>query len=311
MESMHHQTSEGESHALDSGGSQDQVSSESMAPRLLDAVEVGAGVGAFGYMALRAHWNAIGATSLAGIGIDRYLMEVYGILAGQLPFVLLIALLIAVVVLPLRWLLRIGPQRIRSFDAFAGRLKRPARSTLPIVLLILLVLAQLRLLQVLSGGRCATDVALGDLKLRAASHCYDVEPKLLLFYGLALLCIAGAFFYRAATADRLRRIVAVATLIIALQLPILYGARIKPPRYPGVKVSVVAPAAQPSVIGLLILQSDDAVELWTARNGRGEFVVVPRGHIDSMVVTDVHDLFAVASAVARDPAALPKACGIE
>jgi hypothetical protein len=285
------------------------MNAESLTQRIFSAVEVGAVIGAFGYMTLRAHWNYLGVTSIAGIGLERYLMEVYGIVAGQLPFVLLIALLIAAVFFPLRALLVKAIRRRPSLDDRFSRMQQLVRRTSPSIVLILLAVAQIRLLQVASGGRCRMDVALNDLKARAADGCYEPEPRVLLFYGLVLLCIAGVLIGRRESFGRLHKIVLMAAVLLALQLPILYGTHVKTPLYPGAKV-VTTSLTRPVVIGLLVLQTEELVEVWTVRNGRGEMVVVPRESIASMTVTDIRDLLAVARAAAADPRSFAASCGV-
>lgn len=279
-----------------------------MSRRILEAIEVTTAISVFGYMTLRAHWNYLGVTSMVGVGIDRYLMEVYSIVVGELPYALLIAVVIAGVVLPLRWFFSAARNRMQRIDTFARRVEVRARRGLPIVILILLAIAQVQLLKEASGT-CRNDVVLGDLKTHLAHRCYDAEPRLVLFHAIVLLCVIAGLVYRHAPEARLQRMTAIAAVLIALQLPMLYGMSVKARLYPGARI-VMAPAKD-SIAGLLMLQTTEFVELWTVRNGRGEMVVVPRENIATLTAVDLRDIFTVAQTVARSPEALAKACGVE
>lgn len=279
-----------------------------MPRRILEAIEVTTAISVFGYMTLRAHWNYLGVTSMAGMGIDRYLMEVYSIVVGELPYALLIAAVIAGVVLPMRWLFRAARDRMQRLDAFARRVEMRMRQGLDVVILILLAIAQVQLLKAVSGT-CRNDVVLGDLKTHVAHRCYEAEPRLVLFHAIVLLCIIAGLVYRNAPEARRRRIVAIAAVLIALQLPTLYGMSVKARLYPGARI--VMASTKDSIPGLLMLQTTEFVELWTVRDGRGEMVVVPRENIGSMTAVDLRDIFTVAQTVGRNPATLAKACGVE
>jgi uncharacterized membrane protein len=289
-----------------------------MGHRIVEAVGVGTALGTFGYMALRAHWNHLGVTTLAGLGFDRYVMETYNIVAGELPYLLLFLAVLALISGALLLLHR-ALRRNQRVELMFRRLELPLRRAVPFVLLLLLAAAQLRLMQVLTGpggSRCGVDVALGNVVARQASHCYEHPAQSILLYLLLAVC-AIAFFAartsfrtaRTSTQRLLAGMIVAAAIIVGLQLPMLYGRGVKLPRYPAARITLNDQAAT-SLVGLVVMQTTGAIELWTIDRGIGQMLVIPQGEIRSMRIGEMRDLFKVARAVAVEPSTFAKECGL-
>jgi hypothetical protein len=252
---------------------------------------------AFGYMALRAHWNFLGVTSLAGVGTDRYLMETYSIVAGAMPAALLLLLITGAAAIAIRLGVRVAP-------VFARRAEGPLLRARPWIFLLLLAATQFRMLQVFSrgGADCSIDVALGDLRSKGSAGCFAQSNEMLLFYGTATLCIATLLLRGRAGARQQYTIwsaAAAAAVVVALQLPILYGRALKPPRYPAATIAMTGG----EVKGLLVLQTANAVELWTVQNASGRMLVIPMGQVKSIHSGSLRNLLDVAQQAAKGQAA--------
>jgi hypothetical protein len=259
---------------------------------------------AFGYMALRAHWNFLGVTSLAGVGTDRYLMETYSIVAGALLPALLLLLIAGAAAMAVRLCVRVAP-------VFARRAEGPLLRARPWIFLLLLVAAQFRMLQVFSRGGldCSVDVALGDLQSKGRAGCFAQSDETVLFYGMAVLCIATLFLRGRAAARQQHAIwsaAAAAAVVVALQLPILYGRALKPPRYPAAAIATTSG----DVKGLLVLQTANAVELWTVQNASGSMLVIPMGQVKSIRSEGLRNLLDVAQQAVKGPAAFDQSLGL-
>jgi hypothetical protein len=194
---------------------------------------------------------------------------------------------------------------------FARRAEGPLLRARPWIFLLLLAAAQFRMLQVFSrgGADCSIDVALGDLQSKSSAGCFAQSNEIVLFYGTATLCIATLLLReRAATRQRhaLWSVAAAAAVVVALQLPILYGRALKPPRYPAATVAMTSG----EVKGLLVLQTANAVELWTMQNASGSMLVIPMGQVKSIRSGSLRNLLDVAQQAVKGPAAFDQSLGL-
>jgi uncharacterized membrane protein YhaH (DUF805 family) len=279
---------------------------------MLDTVEVGGALVAFGYMAVRSQWNYLGIASLPGVGAERFLMEVYSIVSGELPAALLFLLAGLIVTAVLRVVLAflrrsaIVDGKLRQIESFGTR-------ALPFIAIVLLALAQLWLLRIATGAdeRCRGDVSLGKVDGLVAARCDEKRPAHA-FYTIAILCALTAIAVRRMRGDgrTIWGVMTAAVVVIAVQLPLLYGIAVKAAVFPGAQLNLEG--AQPPLVGLVVLQTASAVELWTVNDGAGRIVVVPASRITQMTVGRVCDLFEVArtqGAVPSQP--LFAACGLD
>jgi len=240
-------------------------------------------------MTLRAHWNFLGVTTLSGIGIDRYLMETWAIVAGALPSLLLVLLIAVLAMIAIRIFNRFAP-------AIARRTVPPLLGALPWIVVLLLMASQFRMAQVFSrgGSDCSIDIALGDLQRRDRSGCFAQPDESVLFYGTTVLCIAALLLRGRVAKPQKQQVVwsagAAIAIVVALQLPILYGRTLKPPTYPAASITMT----NGQLNGLLVLQTGDAVELWTVQNAHGQMLIIPMGQVQSIRAGALRNLFTVA-----------------
>jgi hypothetical protein len=290
------------------------------------ALKLSALLGVFGYMSLRAHLNYIGISSTSSLGLERYLMETYSLTATTFVNVVIMVTIMVIVLLPLYL---IG-QRILKYQ----RIGRPARrvwsrfrklcanSFLPGVLILFIVLYYFWLLAMLTRYAAHVDVAVGELK---ADQLGDVTGLDWIYYRTFLVCLVGflAYSYFAPSAQQspplstasspldeppavvtrrnLKSYVWIgfllATVLLALQLPLLYGRFVRSPIYP--LVQVTASDRDAPVCGLLVLETESSLSLWRAENGIGQVIVLPRSSLRSVTTGQMLNLLTLA----RDSAA--------
>jgi hypothetical protein len=260
---------------------------------VVNAIGVGGVLSAFGYAALRAHWNFLGVSVSGGVPAERYIAESWNIVAGSIPFLLLAALALLLLLLVVwggaKWLAHVRPGTHERFAARAGR-------AVPLLVLIGLLAAQIAIWKAITADPiCGTDVLLGDLAKKNAAGCYDVRGGHVVFL-LALAMVAGAFVAtRADALTRLQLFVRILAVAVALQLPTLYGYTIKPPLYRVVR----AEAGGKVITAVLLLQTNSCMEVWDAVGGRGRMRIFPAS--PSMESGSTVDLLEAARTLAGDP----------
>lgn len=258
---------------------------------VVNAVGVGGLLSAFGYTALRAHWNFLGVTAPAGgVPAERYISETWSVIAGSVLLILLASLVLLILFGAAaggrRLLTRLAPSAAVRLAPF-----------FPLLLIAALVVAQLAILAAIStdDDRCGFDVALGDLRAKHAAGCFDPGSGVPVFVVVLALVAATFIATRAETLTTLQLVARVAAVAIALQLPTVYGYLIKRPLYRVVRVA----AGGKTIDGLLMLQTNSSVQLWDAAAAHGRMRILPgSGLVESGPALD---LFEVAKEIAANP----------
>lgn len=305
-------------------------------------VKLSALLGVFGYMSLRAHLNYIGISSTSSLGLERYLMETYSLTVTTFVNIVIIVTVMVIVLLPLyligRRILkyqRIGHPAHRARARFRELCANPF---LPGVLLLFIVLYNFWLLSMLSQHAANVDVAVGELK--AVQLGVVTEGKLgdfpdlsWIYYRTFLVCLFSylAYSYFAPSAQepplpavgsltevppgittrKPTRYVWIAfllaTVMLALQLPLLYGRLVRSPIYPVVQVTTTDRDAAP-VCGLLVLETAAGMSLWRAENGVGQVVVLPRSNFRVVTTGQTLNLLTLAREAAANKATVKPDC---
>lgn len=298
-------------------------------------VKLSALLAVFGYMSLRAHLNYIGISSTSSLGLDRYLMETYTLATTTFVNIVIILTVMFILLLPLYLLGRVimryqrisGPAR----RAWARLEKLRASPFLPGVLLLLIVVYYFWLLAMLTRNAAHIDVAVGELK---ADQLSDVSGLSWIYYRTFIVCLfsylAYSYFAPAAqqqpsppdvgettkarpgmTTLRLARYgwiaFLLATLMLALQLPLLYGRLVRSPVYPVVQVMTTERDAVP-VCGLLVLETATGLSLWRAEKGIGLVVVLPRSNMRVVNTGQTLNLLRLAREAAANQATVKPDC---
>lgn len=284
-------------------------------------IKVSAVLGAFGYMSLRAHLNYLGISSRSSLGVERYLMETYNLVATIfLPFFLIILCGIVglIIIYPLTLVLRKIPKIKLSAENLARYFSIKSSTVLfPVLLVILVLIVYLWMFRVLSRSGGATDVAVGKLSIEQLKYG-DADW---LFYVICVVCVLGwALYSRYSPSSKQRRrvnganqprlvwiVFAFSIVVLALQLPILYGRLVRSTDYPMAQVQFENGGSQ-TICGLLILDSSSDLTLWRAESGIGEVIAIPHSKIQSIKTGRMVDLLAAASANAANPALYQPDC---
>jgi hypothetical protein len=282
----------------------------------------------FGYISLRVHWNHHGIPSMTWLGVDTYLVEVYGIVSSFLlhPLLVLVAVLAICAVTVAVWAHRLSCRSAwvrRTEDRLVGKVV-PWFSSLPgaaaALLLALLFLGLVGWSLVPSFRWSESDLAMGQLdasRLAARNRCMP-EHGWFTFWLIGVVTLVGyaAYVRLSPYADSqgspaacfgtrcLWRAFAVTLLALVLWLPFVYGVGIHTPEYRAAQVHMKPEGKSPegdSLLGLIVLDTPAQVELWSARDGVGSVVILPRDQIQSMKIGAVWDLRQVALQAARPP----------
>lgn len=269
---------------------------------IISAIGVGGCLSAFGYAALRAHWNFLGVTVSGGVPAERYIAETWSIVGSSIPM-----LLLAAAALVLGGSVAYGTARLlrRFAPRLYGSLAALGKKSLPLLVVVALLVAELAVLRAISmPTECGTDILLGDLVAKNAAHCYQPRNGRPAFV-IALIIVVATFI--ATSADKLTRVqfaARVFAVALALQLPAVYGYTIKPPQYRVVRADFDGG----KTMGALMLETGESIQLWDAANGRGRIRVLPRPK--SMEVGSTIDLLEAAATVAakRRPDAFQQLC---
>jgi len=269
---------------------------------LIGAVGVAGILALFGYLSLRAHWNHLGIAAPAGVGAERYAQETYQIVLSSVQWLALIALAAAVPIVVIRLIVRAVARRSPRAAAISLTL---TPKLLPLLLLLTLIVVEIAVLRITSppasptypNVQCSSDIALGALREKAAAGCYTPRPGLPTFLAALLVTIAAFVLTAAAEPTLLQKLVWLAALAMALQLPIVYGYAVKPPLYRVARLTV----ADHQLVGILVLQTSDAIELWDATAAYGRMIIVSAHDVKSMESGAAVDLENVITTVAADP----------
>lgn len=262
-------------------------------------------------------------------------METYSLTVTTFVNIVITIVMMGIVLLPV---LLIG-KRILEYEVIG----RPARRSwsqirnlrshaiLPGVLLLLIVLYYWWLLKMLTQYSSDVDVAVGELKVYQLD---DVSGLAWIYYRTVFVCLFSYLIYShfAAFAQQpklpptqsypsveppqnaARRNLArytwmgflLATALLALQLPILYGRLVHVPIYPLVEVNLSDHDYSP-VCGLLVLETATTVSLWHAKNGIGQVDVLPRSSVRSTTTGQTLNLLTLArEAVANHTSVRPE-----
>ncbi|HVG25455.1 MAG TPA: hypothetical protein VND45_14965 [Thermoanaerobaculia bacterium] len=266
---------------------------------VFSAVGVGGLLSAFGYTALRAHWNFLGITAGGGVPAERYIAETWSIVAGATPL-----LLLAVLVLLVLWGLTAGGRKLLL--RYAPDVQKRAETWFPLLLLALLLVAQILILRTISSADplCRTDVLLGDLRAKREAGCFTPPDGHTAFVLVLAVVVASFIATHGEPLTRLQWIARVAAVAVALQLPAVYGCTIKQPAYRVVRVV----AGGSTVDGLLVLQTSHHLQLWDATGGLGRMRFFPANALTES--GSALDVFKVAEEIATSahPNAFQQLC---
>lgn len=293
-------------------------------------VKLSAVLGAFGYMSLRAHLNYLGVSSTSSLGLERYLMETYNFAATTFVEVVVLIAIALLIFLLLNFIGRLVLRNERAAGAAQrlcawGRRMR-GKPFLPGALLLATLGYYFWLLATLSRHGAHADVAVG----RLVPEQLQQGDLSWLFYRTCIVCVVGYLVYSyfsrtnsvaaesasgviasgpsrtpaALVQGRLTRFVWVsfllAIVVLALQLPLLYGRLVRSPVYPLVRVVAGNGNASP-VCGLLVLETSSELSLWRAENGIGTVVLLPRSSLNLANTAQTLNLLTLARAAAENP----------
>lgn len=282
----------------------------------------------FGYISLRVHWNHHGIPSMTWLGVDTYLVEVYGIASSLLLYPLLVLVAVAAVfaVGVAVWAHRLSCRSAwvrRTEDRLAGKVV-PWFSSPPgaaaVLLFALLFLGLIGWSLVPTFHWSEVELAMGRLDAcrLAARNEWLPEHGWFTFWLIGIVTLFGyaAYVRLSPYADSqgspaacfgtrcLWRAFAVTLLALVLWLPFIYGVGIHTPEYRIAQVHTKPEGESlggESLLGLIVLDTPAQVELWRAQDGVGSVVILPRDQIQSMRIGGVYDLRQVALEAACPP----------
>jgi hypothetical protein len=238
-------------------------------------------VAAFGYMELRAHWTYLGVSPLPGVGVERYLMEAYAFVGAMLLPAMLCAFVLLFVALIGIWLRRrLAKTRVE------GILRNTAK-LLPALALVALLAGEVVLLRALTGP---IGVAIGPLQTIAAEANRRGAGSVLEVVLLILLAIIALLMARPLVTGVLKWAIITVALILLVQTSTLYGRNVRSAIYPAARIK----AKSETHLGLILLQTEDALELWIPAQGVGRIVVLPADDVERIDLGRGLDLFHVA-----------------
>jgi hypothetical protein len=255
-----------------------------LAAQLVATIAVG------GYISHRAHLNRLGISASTPLSVERYLAEAWYVVSAsvQLLFTLLVwplALLLLGSVL-VAFLSR--RNRLPRVPAWVGRLKLN-RESLPLPLGLLLGL----LFLLGTVWRQPTDipllVAIGPLNAELLAKSNPLEAQV--FYGLAMLVwlLCAVVVTALVPESKNRDQVWLAWLGCRGMLPIgiialfmHFGTAVHASTYPSVEVRHGKESAVGTVSGALVLESSDALLVWSASQGSGVLTSIPRDAVQSI-----------------------------
>jgi hypothetical protein len=120
------------------------------------------------------------------------------------------------------------------------------------------------------------------------------------FLLVALCCALGLAFLRSRPTELdtfsqvLWKAVASGFILLALQLPILYGVFVRPVTYSKVEVRR---KDQPSICGVLVLDTGERIALWRAKNGEGWVDILATKEVELRAMGDVDVLGAAGNSL--------------
>jgi hypothetical protein len=278
-----------------------------VANSLLDTLEkiakISGFIAVFGYLSLRSHLNYLGIPSQAMLGVDRYLAEAFQFLTALFctPDLFLVAA-VAVLFIALAQVAGSIPStqfsRWRRLQSKYNLLSRLRGVAPPLVLIAVLCGVTLRGLQLLTSS--GFSVAVGTLQfakdgeLAATAFRPAGEDQFLL---AALFCALGFIAHRWRPTELrtfpevLWKAMAFGLILLALQLPILYGIFVRPATYSKVEVQQ---KDRPSICGVLVLDGGERIALWRAKSGKGWVDILSTKEIQMRAIGDVDVLWAAA-----------------
>ena len=248
----------------------------------------------FGYASLKAHLNHLGIYSRSSLGAERYLMEIYNVIASIslgvvfmiVGIVLLSILIYLIIVLAKKKQSAYGIYESLSFN-LSKFLSSPLGPLFPTVVLIVTYICIIKIL-----SEHGTDIVLGKLTL---DKLIDAQCDSWFFYIVLLICSIGYCVFKKLTSHSdsssnfirvsLRTCFGIFLILVTLYLPIIYGSLNHSVEYPVVKVFAKG-EGDPPLSGLLVLETPTNISLWRAEQGIGKVITMERSHIQSIVSYD-------------------------
>lgn len=274
-------------------------------------LKFGALFGIFGYISARAHWNHLGISSMTWLGVDYYLME-FGIF-------LITSLLNLSLFMPV--LILVGA----AFSAFRQR-RRHISSAEPAItggwfvsyggsltITILLYVYQFGLLAYLEVFS-RQSVAVGVLSAGSLAPTSPAIADWAIFYVTISACVGAYALQRLLTPETgpsaaalrwIRGLLILASVMLFVWAPLIYGSLLRISRYPLVKIETTD-SKEETIVGLLVLNTSDGIEYWRAVDRVGEMVLIPHDRIESISLEKTYDLCELAAYASQHNGKFPK-----
>ena len=284
-------------------------------------VKLSAILAAFGYMSLRAHLNYLGIASTSSLGVERYLMETYNLI-GTIFIPLFFTILGAVIAVVLIYALGFFLLKIQKVKASGQILQKylseQSKSIVfPLLLIAVMLFFYVWVFRVITKHGGDTDVVVGKL----ATEQLNPSSVDWFFYLVIIVCVVGYSIHSKYSksiknSERGSRrklpgffwtVFAVALVLPAVQLPLLYGRLVRSTDYP-IAVVQLDNTENQTMCGFLVQDASSDLTLWNAENGVGHLIVIPRSRVRLMSTGKMDDLLKAARENAANPGAKRPDC---
>lgn len=289
-------------------------------PFSLDAlktlVEFTALMAASGYISLRAHFNVFGISATVAPGSERYLMETWIFISALISRYALLLIVIGL----LLFLGLVGARDAKTpstglvgWVLSKARLwaRLAAQRISPLAVPLMISLAGL-LWCLYQKARLKYDVAVGPLDFekiqsipRGWTVCDVCIAVVIIGYGATLA--APVSLKQHGTLQAMAwGILRLISIVMALQLPIAYGAFVRDPLYP---IASVEHGERDSACGLLIPVGSDSITLWyVSSTGEGTTLEIPRDKVNSIYIGRLTSLLDQLNEAAKTPGSKRPVC---
>jgi hypothetical protein len=238
-------------------------------------------IAAFGYMSLRSHLNSIGISTTEFLGMERYLME-----AQELASALLVLFVTSIP------LLLVGSCACLLLVFCARRTARRSRFLRLWLERSTDLRVQAAVLMIGSAGLAwyasqltyslKHDWAVGSLDIRRLPAQDFRLPFIVLVCGASLAwhrILSRSANFLGCRRHWALRVSLLFLLLAGLNVPLIFGHSFHNLKYALANVQTETAAS----CGLLVLQSDSALFLWSAHGGFGRISVIPRSEVKEML----------------------------
>lgn len=279
-----------------------------------DLAKLAGALAVFGYVELRAHVNALGLSAATSLGLERYLAELWMLVAHSLAPLITALFALTVIAGPVVYLRARRVPTSESVEKVDAVYSHPWLGA-PLFLAVIALLAARTAPVIVQRMVDLFPPIVGQLGSRPDGWPAELLLLTFAYYALFLLVVVGygvhaGWAKRAVQQPTLRAtrvartcwvLFGMGVLALAVQLPIMYGVGVRPATYPLASVTLVPNEGGPAATecGVLVLESNEFVQLWQIVGNIGTTIVIPRDHIGSVVIGEPVNVRDVADSASR------------